>query len=170
MSWQIQIYRAKPNPAGQDRVFGIPQHQQLLGEWVDLKNIGDQAVYLSSIHLAHTTYYSGGCNVKDKASIYWNGKGSDLLSSGQIVRIHTGKSAYYAYAPAQDKIGVHLHAFAEKGNFVLNNTCGDVLSVWYKGTEGDWHLDDEATYAPNLSNGQILIRSGSQLIPSYVSI
>ena len=42
------IIKAKPNPAGKDRVSGITPKKQLAAEWVDFKNIGDESFGLQS--------------------------------------------------------------------------------------------------------------------------
>jgi hypothetical protein len=161
VSWKIEIHRAKPNPTGKDKAGNTPIASQLLGEWVDLKNVGDAAVSLSSLHLANREF-DGSCRVKTNAQIYWTGPSSVTLSPGQIVRIHTGRSRDAASMSAEDQLGVNCHSYAEKGTFVLNNKCGDTLSVWWK--HGDnWHKDDEATYGPNPTEGRILQRVGSGL-------
>ncbi len=164
MPWQIQINRAKPNPAGKDKSGSYPIPQQLLGEWVDLKNIGDANVTLSMLHLSDTDF-GLGCVAK-QATIYWNGSQHTTLKPGEIVRVHTGKSADAASMRSEDKSGIHYHAYAEKGNFVLNNTCGDTLAVWYKGKNGAWQKDDGAGYSPKPPEGSVLYRVGGILVPA----
>ena len=66
----------------------------------------------------------------------------------------------------EDQAGVHLHAYAEKGNFVLNNKCGDTLSVWWKANDQTGNKDDEAGYAPNPPDGAVFVRSGPKLVPA----
>lgn len=166
MSWKILIYRAKPNPAGKDRVSGYPQQQQLLGEWVDLQNTGDAAVNLSTLNLCHVQFSNQGVP-EDKPTIYWTGKYGEVLNPGQVLRVHTGKSEHAGSMAYNDAQGVHLHAFAEKGNFVLNNNYGDVISVWWKGQDGKWNKEDAAGYDPNPPEGVILKRVGDKLIPSF---
>ncbi len=62
-----------------------------------------------------------------------------------------------------DLIIVIVFGYAEKGSFVLNNKCGDTLSVWWK--HGDnWHKDDEAGYRPNPQEGKVLQRVGDGLV------
>ncbi len=166
MAWKILVYRAKPNPAGKDRVSGYPQQQQLLGEWVDLQNTGDASVNLSMLNLCHVQFSNQGVP-EDKPTIYWTGKYEEVLKPGQILRVHTGKSAYASSMAYNDTQGVHLHAFAEKGNFVLNNNYGDVISVWWKDKDGNWRKEDAAGYDPNPPEGVILKRAGDKLIPSF---
>lgn len=134
MSWQIQITKAKPNPAGKDKTKWTPKPEQLLGEWADLKNVGDANVSLSAIHLAHREF-AAGCVLKDAPVIYWNGPNT-VLKVGETVRVHTGRSGDSWAMAAVDKSGVEHHAYAEKGSFVLNNDCGDGLSVWWKDQDG----------------------------------
>ena len=85
------------------------------------------------------------------------------LSPGQIVRVHTGRIRDAASMGATDQQGVNYHAYAEKGNFVLNNRCGDCLSVWWKHGES-WHKNDESAYAANPGEGKVLQRLGNGLV------
>ena len=57
MSSYLQISRTKPNPIGKDKTSGgIPKPALLLGEWVDIKDIGTEPVRFSSMRLSHATY------------------------------------------------------------------------------------------------------------------
>jgi len=163
MSWKVVICRAKPNPAGKDRVGGYPRNEQLLGEWVDLQNVGDAPVSLTTLHLSNVTF-SQNC-VPGNNTIYWSGTGTQSLTPGQILRVHTGKSMYSSSMQSQDWAGAHLHAYAEKGNFVLNNKCGDAIAVWWKGNDEKWNQEDRASYDPNPPEGAVLRRVGDKLIP-----
>jgi hypothetical protein len=41
----LQVYRAKPNPAGKDKTgSGIPKPEQLVAEWVDIENVGSESI------------------------------------------------------------------------------------------------------------------------------
>lgn len=176
MSWAITISRAKPNPAGKDSGWGANREQQLLGEWVDLVNTGDAEVRLSTLHLANTQF-SQFCQPVRENVVYWSGRADQVLKPGQTLRVHTGRSSYaslMAYddasgpqlhsALAYANAGVIIHAFAESGNFVLNNRCGDVISVLWKGNDGAWHSEDRVKYAPNPQEGRILVRQGEWLV------
>ncbi|HMO49582.1 MAG TPA: hypothetical protein PKE26_03330 [Kiritimatiellia bacterium] len=165
MAWTMRIERAKPNPLGKDKTgAGYPKLNQLLGEWVDLKNIGDQSVDLSQLHLAHLEF-SAGCKPKERPVIYWNGKAGTILGPGQVARIHTGRSSDSHQMDLVDQFGADIHSYAESGSFVLNNDCGDVMSVWWKDREGNLHRDDAAGYDPNPPEGAILTRVGPKLKP-----
>lgn len=165
MSWKVQIIKAKPNPYGKDRTYGgSAKHEKLLGEWVDLKNIGDDSVNLSVLNLCHTEF-SGNCVPNEKPSIYWTGPTGKYLQPQEIVRVHTGYSQYSHLMSSEDRSGVHYHAYAERGNFVLNNDCGDLISVWWKDRSGNWQQEDKAGYSPNPPEGAVLIRSGNLLVP-----
>lgn len=161
MSWKIEIHRAKPNPTGKDKAGNIPIASQLLGEWVDLKNTGDAPVALSTLHLANTEY-NEHCVAKPNPVTYWNGEAGVSLQPGEVLRVHTGRKRDASLMAAEDKSGVHKHSYADKGSFVLNNRCGDNLSVWWK--HGDtWNKDDSAGYSPNPPEGKILNRMGAVL-------
>jgi len=136
----------------------------LLGEWVDLKNTGDASVSLSTLHVANNQF-DANCRITNEAVIYWNGRSSDTLHVGKILRVHTGKSSDSALMKVEDKNGVDLHAYAERGNFALNNKCGDAITVWWKTTsDGKWHEEDRASYDANPTEGAVLVRSGRKLI------
>lgn len=168
MSWQIQIQSAKPNPLGKDRPrYGAIPAEQLLAEWVDLKNVGDAAVDLSVVNLANLQF-DAQCRQTGGPSIYWTGPSSAVLGVGQVIRVHTGKSAESVLMNSADRTGVDFHAFAEKGNFVLNNKCGDTLSVWWQSQNKEWHLEDSASYDPHPAEGAILRRVGQKLVPAGV--
>ncbi len=163
MAWQIEIHRAKPNPKGKDKVAGFPIPHQLLAEWVDLRNSGDANVALSTLHLSDTDF-GPGCEAK-QATIYWNGSANTVLKPGEIVRVHTGRSTSASSMLIEDALGVNHHAYAERGNFVLNNSCGDRLAVWFKHSKtGEWIRDDTAAYAPNPPEAAVLYRVGASLI------
>jgi hypothetical protein len=167
MSWIIQIHRAKPNPVGKDKDrWGTPKPQQLLGEWADLKNIGDQAVSSVLIRLSNTEFHAS-CVPKPSPSFYWEGHVS--LQPGEILRVHTGRSIDVLKMSPEDWRGVNQHAYAERGSFVLNNDCGDLLGVYWQGSDRNLHKEDSASYDPNPPEGEVLIRNGSKLTPSLVS-
>ena len=169
MSWQIQITKAKPNPVGKDKSKWTPKPEQLLGEWADLKNVGDANVSLSAMHLAHREF-SAGCVPKDAPVIYWNGP-STVLKVGETVRVHTGRSGDSWAMAAVDKSGVEHHAYGEKGSFVLNNDCGDALTVWWKDKDGKWHCDDSATYDVSPPEGAILyVQATSSSLARYTPL
>lgn len=164
MSWKIQIAKAKPNPAGKDKSRDRPIAAQLLGEWVDLKNVGDAAVAFSTLNLSHSQF-GPGCQLKERASIYWTGAASGTLSPGETVRIHTGRESESYLMAGEDRTGVNHHAYANSGSFVLNNDCGDNLGVWWQGTDKQWHQDDVTDYDAYPPEGHILRRVGSKLVP-----
>lgn len=159
---KILIVHCKPNPSGKDAVRSHPRPEQLLGEWVDLYNDG-AAIRLSSLHLAHTQF-SGNCRPAAQPTVYWNGSASDILESQKTVRIHTGKSRDASMMAPLDWRGADIRAYAESGGFVLNNDCGDVLSLWTKDSGGNWQKLDGTSYAPYPPEGAILVRQGNDLV------
>ena len=167
MSWKISIIQVKPNPAGKDKAGQSPKAEQLLGEWVDLKNVGDGAVTLATLNLSHTVF-GPGCTPRTDVHRYWRGPSDVSLQPGQIVRVHTGRSLDASLMKAEDRNGVHQHAYAESGTFVLNNVCGDSLYVHWL-YEGKWQQEDRASYGPNPPEGAVLVRVGDRLVASVVS-
>lgn len=168
MSWKLQITQTKPNPAGKDKNRWSPKADHLLGEWVDLRNIGGASVTLSLIHLAHREY-SDNCVRKEKPVIYWTGSSATIVQPGETVRLHTGRSSDAWQMASADRSGVNYHAYAESGSFVLNNDCGDEMSIWWKGSDGNFHLEDVAGYDANPPDGAILYRSGNKLVASALA-
>nr|MDQ3919490.1 lamin tail domain-containing protein [Acidobacteriota bacterium] len=89
MSKLLQVYQAKPNPAGKDATGGgSAKPEQLLGEWVDIKNVGTEPVDLSKVELRHTLFGSR-CEPTGRTEAYWSGLSE--LRPGQAVRVHTGR-------------------------------------------------------------------------------
>lgn len=159
----ILISRAKPNPAGKDRAGSVPLPAQLLGEWVDIQNNGPAAVTLAGVFLSNQEF-APGC-VPGSLRTYWEGSSVRSLAPGQVVRIHTGRSQDQAQMNSTDYQGVNFHAFAEAGNFILNNRCGDNLGLWMKRPDGSWASALDSTgYYPNPGEGTVLNRVGGRLV------
>ena len=170
MSWTLRIVRAKPNPKGKDLdSLGSPKPEKVLGEWVDIYNQGDAEVNLSRIHLCHQEFLQNHVP-KDGYTPYWNGGIGEILKPGQSIRVHTGKKAYSYAMDSVDATGVNYHSFAEKGHYVLNNACGDTISLFWKDASNNWQREDLVKYAPNPPDGAILIRSGDMLVHSYAAV
>jgi hypothetical protein len=171
MSWQVQIVRAKPNPVGKDKAGDYPRPEQLLGEWVDLKNVGDAAVALNQLYLARTEHDRNGVP-HQKPTIYWNGLATEILLPNQAVRVHTGRSRDAWLMNSTDAAGVDRHAFADKGSFVLSNRFETSISIWWKAQNQGFQFEDRATYDSEPPEGAVLVRVGTKLqaaSSSYVS-
>lgn len=162
MSKLLQVYQAKPNPTGRDTTKGgSARPEQLLGEWVDIKNVGTESVDLSKVELRHTLFGSR-CEPTGRTEAYWSGLSE--LRPGQVVRIHTGRREDRHLMAAADAAGADLHAYAEQSWFKLNNQCGDTIIVTWVGATGS-RVQDSASYSPNPPEGAVLRRSGSSLLP-----
>jgi len=159
------ITRAKPNPAGKDRVYGRPVPAQLLGEWVDITNNTGSTLSLDGAGLAHRTFDAQG-RVQPTSTIYWEGGRGQVLSAGQILRVHTGRESERHLMNYEDSVGTHFHVFAESSNFVLNNAQGDEPSIWVRGQDRNWSVRlDGAWYAAYPGEGVALRRVGNNLVP-----
>ena len=157
------IYNAKPNPLGKDAAHHTAKPEQLLGEWVGLRNNGNTNINLANYHLANREF-DAHCIAKPKPVIYWLGDAGKTLAPGETARVHTGRHADWWTANSEDKQGVNYHSFAERGWFVLNNRCRDTVSVWTKDRNGDYQLVDSAAYDPNPPEGAVLERVGDKLV------
>lgn len=153
---KLLIWRAKPNPAGKDKSQQTPKPSQLNGEWVELKNDTSATVKLEGIQLAHTLYDSTG-KPEPKPEDYWTGAKGLTLGAGEVLRIHTGRSADASSMLLEDSGGTDKHAFAEHGNFKLNNKEGDVLYLYASAS-------DKASYLPDVREGAVLTRVGDKLV------
>ncbi|HEX5085787.1 MAG TPA: hypothetical protein VFY40_27460, partial [Blastocatellia bacterium] len=96
----LQIIQAKPNPAGKENCEDQDGHaarsekpqdfaSRLLGEWVDVKNGGDEAVNFQTIQLRHAIF-DNDCHTTGELELYWIGDNSELFKPGQVLRIHGG--------------------------------------------------------------------------------
>lgn len=161
MSRILQIIQAKPNPAGKDKAGNIPKPEQLLAEWVDIKNVGTEAVPFSTISLSHTLF-DANCRNTNETEVYWNG-GSKFLQPDKTIRVRTGKHKDKHLINSSDDSGNDWNGYANKNNFVLNNRCGDTITlVWTNAVESP--LSDTVSYDANQPEGAILRRSGNKLV------
>ena len=142
----LKIIKAKPNPLGKDRINNIIPVLQLAGEWVDIKNTGNESVSLDSIklqHIAYTIVYPNGVWTK---VIKFNG----FLGAGEIIRVHSGGEVLLNLLPREDYLGANYHLFTGE-NFVWNNP-GDTARLVI-----NQQVLDQVSYL-NAPNGVILIR------------
>ncbi len=162
----LQIIQAKPNPAGKDDdkdqdESGRRRPEHLFGEWVDVKNIGAEAVHFPTMQLRHALF-DESCHATGELELYWIGIHSDVLRPGQVLRIHAGRREDAYLMSVEDREGADWHGYAESDIFILNNRCGDkIVMSWQDGASQicqDW-----ACYAPNPPADLILKRSGNLL-------
>lgn len=162
----LEIKFAKPNPLGKDKTsFGTPKPEQLLGEWVDIVNVGNHPIRISTIALHHTLF-NDRCQSMQRTENYWTGDGAGFLQVGQTLRVHTGRKRDESLLQQSsvDRGAVEWRGFANLDRFVLNNRCGDVIYVtWRDG--GGVAFQDRASYSNNPPEGVVLKRVGSELIP-----
>ena len=103
----IQIIRAKPNPYGKDKFGKLSPADQLASEWVDIANTGVTSVSLSNLLLYHKTF-NNFCQELDLQKVMsFNG----VLSSGQVVRIHSGSPIPTSQMRYEDISGADYHLF-----------------------------------------------------------
>jgi hypothetical protein len=163
MSKILQITQAKPNPVGKDKAGNYPKPEQLLAEWVDIKNVGTEAVAFSSISLSHTLF-NDQCQNTGRTDVYWTWASStDSLLPNQMIRVRTGRFRDKHLISPSDDTGNNWNGFANRDNFVLNNRCGDILTVTWTGDFGS-RKSDTVSYDRNQPEGAILRRSGNKLV------
>jgi hypothetical protein len=153
----LQIIKAKPNPAGKDRIGRTLTPQiQLAGEWVDIKNITMQTLNMSGVELYHLSYDSNTQKSEWQKAIGFSGS----LKSGGIIRIHSGKEIPLNQMMPVDVTGADYHFFTDK-NYIWNNTMPDKPSIWYASTK-QWI--DRTFYDAYPPDGKILVRVADKLV------
>lgn len=162
----LQIIQAKPNPAGKESGkdqdgFGAKRLEAIFGEWVDVKNTGDDAVNFQTMQLRHALF-DEDCHTTGELELYWIGDNGDRLKPGQVLRIHAGRREDTHLMSAEDQAGADWHGYAESDNFILNTRCGDKIVLSWQ-DEVDQVYQDWACYAPNPPEDLILKRSGNLL-------
>ena len=150
----LRIVKAKPNPAGKDRVGGLAPKKQLAAEWIDFKNAGDEPFGLEGISLHHIAYQQRCRDGRWEAVMSFKG----VLQPGHVVRIHSGTELSTAEMYPQDAAGADHHLFTGR-NYVWNNDCGDTARLW-----NGLIAIDAASYDPYPLEGKILVRQGDKLI------
>jgi len=169
----LQIIQARPNPAGktsnkEQNGSGSAKPEHLFGEWVDIKNTGNDPVHFSKMQLRHALF-DETCHTTGETELYWTGDNSSLLKPGQVLRIHAGRREEAYLMSSEDQAGADWHGYAEVDNYILNHGCGDkIILTWRDAVEQvcqDW-----ACFAPHPPEGLILKRSGNLLAGAAVSL
>lgn len=156
----LQIIRIKPNPTGKDRNrYGALDPAQLGAEWVDFKNTGTTSVNLDGVALYHVAYHAGQGHWEQIMTFQGN------LGAGQIVRVHAGKARELSVLRQEDVTGAQHHLFMGTDAYVWNNREGDTPAL----REANGTGIDQASYDPNPPEGEILVRSGNELVPALVT-
>ena len=162
----LQITQAKPNPAGKGSGASAPE--QLLGEWVDVKNVGNDSVRFSTIQLRHSLF-DERCHATGLSELYWQGGNEDFLKPGQVLRIHAGRQIDSGSMPVEDQTDSDWHGYTEAEEFMLNVGCGDkIIAAWRDAF--DRSFQDWVCYAPHPPEGAILTRSGNRLTATGVAV
>lgn len=150
----LKIIKAKPNPAGKDRIGNFTPQAQLAGEWVDIKNTGQQEMNLGNIRLYHYAYRPNG-NEWEIVRYF-----SEILPPGKIIRVHSGKEISPGLMRIEDFVGADYHVFSDK-NYVWNNDKKDYPRIWNAATK-QWL--DKTYYDAFPPEGKILQRVNNKLI------
>lgn len=158
----LKLVRIKPNPSGKDRPrFGSPSPAQLGAEWIDIQNIGGQAIDLNGVELHHAAYGPGCSNPRWEQVIVLRGS----LGAGKTVRVHAGENRPPSVLHLEDFLGADHHVFTGSDRYVWNNTCGDTAGLFCNSIKLD-----QASYSPNPPEGQVLVRQGDRFVLAGASI
>ena len=153
---KLQTVRLKPNPSGKDRTrHGGTTATQLGGEWVDIQNVGTQAVSLDSVILHHVAYSADGRTCRWERVMTFKG----VLQSGKVFRLHSG-SGPESVLRQEDILGADFHLFTG-GNYIWNNDRGDCSALFIDGQSSPF---DKACYATSPPEGVVLKRVGDTLV------
>jgi hypothetical protein len=152
----LLITKAKPNPAGKDRVgqFFTPA-TQLAAEWVDFQNITATPINITGVQMYHLAYLQNGSTEWELAIEL-----SGTIQSGEIVRVHSGNPIPLAQMNYEDQTGANYHVFTGK-NYIWNNHRIDRPGLWYKPNR-QWI--DQTDYDAPVGEGRILQRINKKLI------
>jgi hypothetical protein len=150
----LQIIKAKPNPAGKDRIGNFSPQSQLAGEWIDIKNTGQQDENLKNINLYHYAYLIVGGEWEIVTDF------SGILAAGKIMRIHSGHEIPAGQMDIEDFVGADYHVFSNK-DYVWNNDKKDYPRIWNSATK-QWI--DKTYYDAFPPEGKILQRVNDKLI------
>lgn len=157
----LQFIRIKPNPRGKDHPkTGRLDPAQLGGEWVDIKNVGTATVSLDSVELYHAAYGPRCTNPTWERVMSFRGP----LGAGKTVRVHAGQNRLPSVLRPEDFAGADHHLFAGADRYVWNNTCGDTAGLFRNEARVD-----QANYAPNPPEGQVLFRVGGRFVGASVA-
>lgn len=153
----LQIARIKPNPVGKDRNrYGHTNAAHLAAEWLDFRNDGAASVDLNSVELYHRAYHQGQNPTWEKVLAFVG-----QLGPARMVRVHSGNGPE-SVLKDEDRQGADCHLFTGK-NYVWNNREGDMPALYDRVTEVTL---DTASYDPNPPEGEVLVRSGTKLVPT----
>lgn len=152
----LLITKAKPNPAGKDRIGRtLTPSTQLAAEWIDFQNVGGNSIRLDGTALYHWAYTYG---TQGEWRLVTNLYG--VLKPGEIVRVHSGTEIPVWQMRLEDQTGANYHIFS-KQNYIWNNNQADFPSLWYVPTK-QWI--DQTSYDAFQVEGKILQRYGNKLI------
>ncbi|MBI3462190.1 MAG: lamin tail domain-containing protein [Planctomycetes bacterium] len=154
----LQSVRIKPNPAGKDRTRSGANATQLGAEWVDVKNVGSYDVDLTGVSLYHRAYEPDGYSWKWALVMSFRG----TLRPGQVLRVHSGSGPESALN-SEDRIGAEFHWFTNRDRYTWNNDRSDCAALWESGASSAL---DQACYDAPPPEGVVLVRVGSQFVPS----
>ncbi len=118
---------AQLNPKGKDTAAITPGAEfNLLNEWIEIENFGNEAIPLSNISVSHKFLDKNHRKTPVRES-YWSGETQELLLPMQKLRIRSGNfSDYHLIKDNQTNV---LNGFANRKRFVFNNQWGGAITI-----------------------------------------
>jgi len=155
----LQVIKAKPNPAGKDRLSRSIFLQTRLGaEWIDIKNMSASNYQLKNIQIYHVAYKNNKAEW-ESLKIFYSSILNVTLPANSIMRIHSG-SGPVNILNTEDKLGANLHYFTGK-NYVWNNDKIDRPMIYDSKND---KIIDQTYYDAPVADGKILVRVNDKLI------
>jgi hypothetical protein len=160
----LRIVQAKPNPVGKAAAWaGGVRAEQVLSEWVDVKNIGVSPVQIATICLGHLPINGQTKEILlAQTRVYWQGEGSTVLNPNKVLRVFTGRRQDQAVV-ALEVCGTDLIEFADQPGFVLDAWGAEILVVTWQTWRNEIRMD-KAYYRPRPPEGVVLRRVEEELV------
>jgi hypothetical protein len=160
----LRIVQAKPNPFGKAAAWaeGV-RAEQVLSEWVDVKNIGVSPVQLATICLGHLPISEQTTEVLlAQTRVYWQGEGSLVLNPNKVLRVFTGRRQDQMIV-ALEILGADLIEFADQPGFIFNPWGAEILVLTWQTWRNEIRMD-KAYYRPHPPEGAVLRRVEEELV------
>ena len=151
----LKIVRAKPNPAGKDRLGAFTPHAQLAGEWIDIQNTSSSSLNIGGLQVYNIAYTLTGPQWREVTQFP-----NFTLPPTSILRLHSGGTLNNNQMHPVDISGANYHFFTGK-NYVWNNNKPDQPTLFNPQSKVNV---DQTSYNAPVTEGKILNRNGTALV------